>query len=140
MPASCQYAHPVVDMPALWLIHPPPVDIPTLLHPPPVDTPALAIIFVAHGAADDVAGSMMPTSLKEGRGKECHQGGDSGQLAWLDAKCVFTSWALDGTCGWWEEQWQLYHHMGDKGYFKSQYIELVITFLILNQKICFLEH
>ena len=32
----------------------------------------------------------MPTSLKEGRGKEC-QGGDGGQHAWLDAKCIFTS-------------------------------------------------
>jgi len=29
---------------------------------------------------------------------------------------------------------------GDKGYFKSQYIELVITFLILNQKLCFWGH
>ena len=32
----------------------------------------------------------MPTSLKEGRGKEC-QGGDGGQHAWLDTKCIFTS-------------------------------------------------
>jgi len=50
-------------------------------------------------------GAWMPTSLKEGRGKEYCRGG-----------------------GRWEEQWQLYRHTGDKGYFKSQYIELVITF------------
>jgi len=71
----------------------------------------------------------MPTSLKEGRGKERRQGGDSGQLAWLDAKCVFASWALGGTCRWW--QWQLYHHTGDKAYFKSQYIK----FATLSYKI-----
>ena len=66
---------------------------------------------------------------------KCHWGGDGGQLAWLDVKCVFTSWALGGTCGWWEEQWQLYCHTGDKGYFKSQYIELVITFFNSQPKI-----
>jgi len=72
----------------------------------------------------------MPTSLEEGRGKECRRGGDGGRLAWLDAKCVFASCALGGTCGWWEEQWhwQLYRHTSDKGYPKSQYIKLVITF------------
>ena len=35
-------------------------------------------------------GVWVPTSLKEGRGKEC-QGGDGGQHAWLDTKCIFTS-------------------------------------------------
>jgi hypothetical protein len=58
----------------------------------------------------------MPTSLKEGRGKKRGRGGDGGQFAGLDTKCVFASEALGGTCGWWEEQWQLYRHTGDKGY------------------------
>ena len=82
------------DMPALWLIHPPPVDIPTLLHLPPVDTPVLAIIFVACGAADDMAGSL---------NAHIPQGGEGQGMSlrwWWWSKCICTSWALGGTCGW----------------------------------------
>jgi len=42
----------------------------------------------------------MPTSLKEGRGKEQCRGGGGGQLACLDAECIFASGALGGTCRW----------------------------------------
>ena len=137
---------PPVDTPAMLLIHSPPVDMPAMLliHPPcywythlmsdmptlgPIKTPALAVIVVGCGAADDMAGSI---------GAHIPQGGEgqgmsrwwwwSTCLAWHDSEvCIHQ---LCGTCGWWEEQWhwQLYCHAGDKGYFKSQYIKLVITF------------
>jgi len=48
---------------------------------------------VGRGAADDVAGSVdaiMPTSLKEGRGKECE---------------LMQRSPVGGTRGWWEERW-----------------------------------
>jgi len=91
---------------------------------------------VGRGAADDVAGVQMPTSLKEGRGMN---GGDRNLLGLMQSAyspVVGPGWNLRVVGG----TIQPYHHTGDKGYSKSQYIELVITFLILNQKLCFWGH
>ena len=100
MPTSCQYTHllsicpPVVHIPTMWLIQLPPVNMPTSCWCScPYRYICTHVVVVCHGAADDVAGSMdaiMPTSLKEERGKECE---------------LTQSLPVGGTCEWWEEQW-----------------------------------
>ena len=99
-PTSCQYAYllliclPAVHMPALWLMQLPPVNMPTSCWCScPYWYICAHVAVVCHGAADDGAGSIdaiMPTSLKEGRGKECE---------------LMQILPVGGTCGWWEEQW-----------------------------------
>ena len=60
----------------------------------------------------------------------------------FDAKCVFASggtW-VELAGGGRNDNCIITQVADDKGYFKSQYIKLVITFLILNQKLCFWGH
>jgi hypothetical protein len=95
----------------------------------------LAVVVVGRGAADDVAGGADAHIPQGGEG----QGMSIPQLAWLDAKCVFTSggtWVELAGGGRNNGNVPTASSHSDNGYFKSQYIELVITFLILNQKLC----
>jgi len=138
----CQYTRPTVNTPSCRSL----LSIPTI-HPPPVNTPAPLLIHlhsllllwaVVLQMSHDVVGAQMPTSLKEGRGKEW----DLNLLGLMQSAyspVVGPGWNLQ-VVGGTMASFQLYRHTGDKGYFKSQYIELVITFSILNQKLCFWGH
>ena len=108
MPASCWYAHLLLIRPlccwhthhllihllCCWYAHP---AIDTLASCPICPPWALLIHLCSLSLLWAVVlqimwqGAWVPTSLKEGRGKEC-RGGDGGQHAWLDVKCIFASY------------------------------------------------
>ena len=143
MPASCQYTCPIVDTPAQLSIRLPRYAYPVVNIPTscrytygPIDRPALAAVVVGRGAADDVAGSTDAHIPQGGEGQGMRSRVMAVNLLGLtrSAYSPVRPWVelvVGGT---------MHRHTGDNGYFKSQYIELVVTLLILNQKLCFWGH
>jgi len=121
-PASCQYACPVVDMPALLSICLPCGRYTHLLSihlQPywctcvPIDTPALAVVVVGHGAADDVAGSMDAHIPQGGKGQEMtlRWWWWSTCLAWCEVHICqlhpgWNLWMVGGTMAVSSHRWQ----------------------------------